>query len=407
MIRVHTFRCHLSREQCDALNHESGQIYTRMLVWHYRIYRRTGHWFSPSEGEHFEDQIGGTVGLHSHSRDAAQQGFYAACKTAKAQKKAGMDAHYPHKRKWFRTTTWKNTGVSLSPDARVMSLKRARGLDYLPVVLPEHLHGLPLAAYRQMELVYHQVGRQYEWHLTIDDEIVPVPVAGTHSAAIDLGEIHPVAITDGRETVIICCRQLRSEQQYTVKRVATIQSKQSKTVKGSRSWKRLQRRKRLFLAKQEQKIRDITHKVSCETVTWATEHQVATLAIGDVRDIADGKRLNRQSQQKIGLWNHGQMRQYLTYKAQAKGITVVLVDEHHTTKTCPIATCGQQHKPKGRVYRCPTCGFVGHRDGVGAVQILSRHRHGKLSQIRPPSDVKYRYPVLRGKRSRRDTAHVA
>ena len=214
-------------------------------------------------------------------------------------------------------------------------------------------------------------------------------------------------MTDGHETLIIACRQLRSEQQYTAKRLASIQEKQSKKTTGSRSWKRLQRRKRLFLAKQEQKVRDITHKVSHETVQWAMDHQIATLAIGDVRDVADGKRLNRKSQQKIGLWNHGQMRQYLSYKAEAQGINVVLVDEHHTTRTCPNSACGHQHKPKGRVYRCPQCGFVGHRDGVGAVQILSRYRHGKLSQIMPPHDVKYRYPVFRGKRSRHDTAQVA
>ena len=407
MIRVHTIACHLSRDTCDALNHESGQIYPRTLVWHYRIYRRTGHWFTPSEGERFEDGVGGSVSLHAHSRDAAQQGFYAACKTAKAQKKARMDAHYPHKRKWYRTTTWKNTGMALDEHHATLSLKRARGFAYITVALPESLSGYDAKAYRQMELVYNHVSRQYDWHLTIDDGQEAPLAPGTNSAAIDLGEIHPVAMTDGQETVIIACRQLRSEQQYTVKRLAAIQEKQSKKVKGSRSWKQLQRRKTTFLAKQEQKVRDITHKVSHAAVQWAAAHEVGTLAIGDVRDVANGKRLNRKSQQKIGLWNHGQMRQYLTYKAQAKGITVVLVDEHHTTKTCPIATCGQQHKPKGRVYRCPTCGFVGHRDGVGAVQILSRHRHGKLSQIRPPSDVKYRYPVLRGKRSRRDTAHVA
>src|SRR5262249_39712545 len=44
---------------------------------------------------------------------------------------------------------------------------------------------------------------------------------------------------------------------------------------------------------------------------------------------------NRKSQQQIGVWSHGRQRQYLTSKAEAAGITVVLVDEAYTSQTCP------------------------------------------------------------------------
>jgi hypothetical protein len=46
-----------------------------------------------------------------------------------------------------------------------------------------------------------------------------------------------------------------------------------------------------------------------------------------VRDVADGKRLTTKSQQKIGLWSHGRQRQYITYKAEAAGIAVTMVEE--------------------------------------------------------------------------------
>jgi putative transposase len=128
--------------------------------------------------------------------------------------------------------------------------------------------------------------------------------------------------------------------------------------------------------------------------------------------VADGERMSAKSQQKIGLWSHGTVRQYITYKAQAAGITVELVDEHDTSKTCP--RCGHQHKPRGRVYRCPNpaCGLVAHRDAVGAVNILSRKVHGELAKIVPPPlcATTYRYPAWvsrQGKRSPSDTGHVA
>jgi hypothetical protein len=45
---------------------------------------------------------------------------------------------------------------------------------------------------------------------------------------------------------------------------------------------------------------------------------VGTLAIGDARDVVDGKNLNRKSQQKVSNWSHGMIRQYIAYKAEAE-----------------------------------------------------------------------------------------
>jgi putative transposase len=275
------------------------------------------------------------------------------------------------------------------------------------VTLPEHLRTYPATAYKQVELVWDSAGRRYHWHVTLDDGAEPAPTSGTAVVAVDLGEIHPAAMTDGNDAVVITARRLRAARQYTVKRVAAIRSAQDRKQKGSRRWKRLQARKNRFLAQQKKRTRDIEHKVSRAVVDWADERKAGTIAIGDVRDVADGKRMGAKSQQKIGLWSHGNVRQYITYKAQAKGICVELIDEHDTSKTCP--RCGRQHKPRGRVYRCLVCGLVAHRDAVGAVNILSRRVHGELVKIVPPPlhATKYRYPAWQGKRSRLDTADLA
>ena len=141
-------------------------------------------------------------------------------------------------------------------------------------------------------------------------------------------------------------------------------------------------------------------------MNWAVERKVGMLAIGDVRDVADKVDVGHRSNQKISNWSHGRMRSYITYKADAAGIQVELVDEAHTTKTCP--SCGRRHKPRGRLYRCPACGFVSHRDIVGSANILSRSQFGRLGQIVPPAMVKYRHPFdATGKRSPVDTGQVA
>ena len=254
---------------------------------------------------------GGSTTLHAHSRDAAQEGFYKACKTAKACKQVGLEARYPYHRKRWRTTIWKSPkGIALQQG--VLLLKRAKGLDPVYVSLPSNLASLPAAAFLEARLVWDRTARHYTWHLVAEDGLKPEPVSGTHTAAVDLGEIHPAAVTDGQETLIITCRALRANAQYTAKRLSEIRAKQDRKKKGSRSWGRLQRRKSRFLAKQKRRAKDIEHKASRAVVQWAKARNVSTLVIGDVRDVADGKRLAAKSQQKMGVWSHGRQRQHYT-----------------------------------------------------------------------------------------------
>lgn len=395
MIRTIFLTAHIPRVEADSLNLESGRIYTQVMVEQYRIYRKKGVWLSPKAQERYNDYLNqdATPLLHAHSIDAAQQGFPKACKTARANKNEGV--RYPHKRKRYRTTIWKNTGIRLRDDCLLLAL--AKGRSPIKVEIPQSLQGLPIESFVEMRLVYNIASYCYEWHLVVDDGKEVPPTKNTNVAAIDLGEIHPVTITNGIEAAVISCKELRSVKQHTNKRLAKFQKAMANRQKGSRRWKRLQQHKSRFLARQERRIRDIEHKISHEVLEWAIEHEVGILAIGDVRDIANGKRLNKKSQQKISNWSHGRMRIFIGYKADGVGIHVVDdVNEAYTSQTC--AGCGNRHKPKGRVYTCPTCGSIVHRDVQGAANILSRVLYNELAKV-PVVKPKYRYPVLRGKRS--------
>lgn len=277
------------------------------------------------------------------------------------------------------------------------------GNDPIKVKLSE---AFPLQFLTQVELVYHKSSRQYHWHLTLDDQIVPTLSTGTAVLAGDFGEIHPCALSDGQETVIITNRELRATKQYTNKRLAALRSQQSHYAKGSRRWWRVQRRINRFLAHQEQYVRDCLHKTSQAIVAVAVEKKAKTLALGNIRDIGQGKKVGKKSQQKISQWSHGQLRQYLTYKAQAHGIEVVDdVNEAYSSQTCP--SCKNRYKLQGRVYHCPVCGLVAHRDGLGAVNILSKFLHGEVGLIPVPAVTKYRIPCKRVMRSPSGTGEMA
>jgi putative transposase len=222
-----------------------------------------------------------------------------------------------------------------------------------------------------------------------------------------------VAITDGEEACILSCRELRSIAQQTNKELASLQKKQARCQRGSRRSRRLSQARRNLLARQKRRRRDLEHKISRATIDWCQEKNVGVLAIGDVRKVADKtkakERLACPERQKISSWPHGTIRRYLGYKAAAAGISVHdRVPEQHTSQTCPH--CRHRHKPKGRVFRCPACGFVFPRDGVGCAKLLSRVRHGELGKVRP-TVAKYRRPFQRwrgnGLRSPADTRQVA
>jgi putative transposase len=398
MIRTHILDCHLSRSEADALNRESGRVYSDVLVWHYRIYRRTGHWLSPGADERLNDSFGPST-LHAHSRDAAQQGFAKACKTAKATRAEG--GKYPHKRKFYRTTVWKATGIRVR-DGELL-LARARGLAPILVALPPDLAALPKPAFVEMRLVYDRIAQRHQWHLVVDDGVdVPLRVEGQTLAA-DLGEIHPAAVANERGAVVIfTARDLRALNQYRNKRLASLQSLMDRKQKRSRRWKRLQRRKTFLLVRNDRQRRDIEHKVTRAITNHAKAEGAQRLVVGDIRDIANGKRLHANAQQKVSGWSHGRQIAFLTYKLAAEGIALERQSEAYSSKTCPC--CGHHNKPNGRRYRCAACGFVGHRDAVGATNQVSKAVHGAFGHVRPTSTM-YRRPFRR--RSSPDTGHVA
>ena len=60
----------------------------------------------------------------------------------------------------------------------------------------------------------------------------------------------------------------------------------------------------------------------------------------------------------------------ISYKAEALGIKVEVIDESYTSQTCP--KCCNRKKPNNREYTCK-CGFTYHRDGVGAINIRQKY----------------------------------
>jgi hypothetical protein len=228
VIRTHIIPCELPREQADALNRQSGAIYTGVLVAHWRVMRNKGLWLSEKSGTRWSDHRT-DVKMHAHSIDAAQQGFYQACSTTRALRKAGFtEAQFAHWRKTFRTTVWKNTGIRRRDDC--LELSQGRSSPKLTLMIPAPLrHAL---GFLEVRLVYDQKAHRYTWHLVIENGKEPKPAPDNNVVAVDLGEIHPGVIGDAFEATMISCRERRGQSQGHAKRLAQVQRARSRKTSG-------------------------------------------------------------------------------------------------------------------------------------------------------------------------------
>ncbi|HDR8325025.1 TPA: transposase, partial [Bacillus cereus] len=166
-----------------------------------------------------------------------------------------------------------------------------------------------------------------------------------------------------------------------------LQKLMSKCQKGSRQWKKYNRAKRYVLSKSESQLRDVLHKTTKTFVDWCVSQEVKHVVIGDVEGVQRNtskrsknrkRKMHRSTNQKLSNWSFGRLYSYLSYKLDAKGISIAKEDESFTTQTCPV--CGKRNKCRGRTYRC-CCGYSQHRDVHGAANFLSKHLRGRFQEM--------------------------
>jgi putative transposase len=196
--------------------------------------------------------------------------------------------------------------------------------------------------------------------------------------------------------LVVSGRALRSVKRLRNKRHASLTALIARCKPGSKRQRRLLKSKARASARFRRQQRDILHKSSRQVVAFCEANEVRSIAVGDVRDIQDGVDLGTRANQKISQWAHGQFVKYLTYKAARYGMRVEQIPEDYSTRTCSHCGCVMKNAPRGRVYACPGCGAVIHRDGNGASNICSRARYGEYSRVQAQT-IMYLRPLGRSR----------
>ena len=115
---------------------------------------------------------------------------------------------------------------------------------------------------------------------------------------------------------------------------------------------------------------DGLHKHTTKFVKLCEERDIGTIVLGDLTGIRQHINYGKRANQKLHQWAFGKITQLINYKAKALGIKVEVIDESYTSQACP--SCGDKNKPNNREYKCK-CGFIYHRDGVGAINIRQKY----------------------------------
>jgi putative transposase len=315
--------------------------------------------------------------LHSQSVQMVAHAFLANIDTTHRLKKTHpqMKMKYPYKPKRFYPVHWPAQAVSREHGRVVLPMGRGRSSLVLPLALPEDSGACTLVWNNGFEL-----------HVCVE-----VPQAerapGDVHATVDLGEIHLAAVcTNTGEALVVSGRGIRSLKRQRNQQFGKIAKKQARCKKHSRQWRKLQRAKTTMRARSERRVRDMRHKATRKVVDFCVEQEVGSLFIGNPHGVRD-KDCGRHHNQRMSLWEYGKDIDYLSHKSKRAHIMSFAGSERGTSSQCP--RCGYKHKPKGRQWHCKQCGFTGHRDIVGSVNM---HKLAYGEQVMFPRSVTYLLP---------------
>jgi putative transposase len=362
---------------------EAAQVWNRCCELHKEA--RLSHTKWPGRTE-LQKATKGQFALHSQSVQMVVHDFLANVETTRQLRATHpeMNMKYPWRTKRFYPVKWPAQTVSRERGRVVLPMGRGRASLVLRLDLPANSGACTLVWNNGFEL-----------HVCVEQpqaEAAP----GENQAAVDLGEIHLAAVTTNTgEGLVVSGRGIRSLKRQSQKQLGKLACKQARCQKYSRRWRKLQRARSRVRARAERRIRDLRHKATRKVIDFCVGHEVGSLYIGNPHGVRN-KNSGRHHNQRMTFWEYGRDIDYLTHKARQARIMSFTGSERGTSSQCPV--CGHRYKPKGRVWKCQRCGFVGHRDIVGSVNM---HRIAYSEQVTFPRVVTY----LRPGRSRQGAAH--
>lgn len=220
---------------------------------------------------------------------------------------------------------------------------------------------------RQRALLAHQRGEtdlvlvNGEWYLFAVCEVeTPKPIDVEGVLGVDLGVTNIATDSDGEvhsgktiKNVRYRHRRLRNKLQ----KLGTL---------GSR------RRLRKLAGQEHRFAKHVNHCLSKRIVAKA-ECTKRAIALEDLTHIRTQMKARRSQRATLHSWAFAQLRSFIAYKAQLRGVPIHFVDPRNTSRTCPACGCVDKANRKTQAsFVCTSCGFAGPADVIAAGNISRR-----------------------------------
>lgn len=117
--------------------------------------------------------------------------------------------------------------------------------------------------------------------------------------------------------------------------------------------------------KETGRFQHYLHRVANELVAEAVEKECAIIAFEDLIDIRE----RMPDVRKFHEWAFRRLYDYVSYKAEERGINTKQINPNHTSLRC--SSCGFVHvtNRQGESFRCQSCGYENHADYNAAKNI--------------------------------------
>ena len=116
-------------------------------------------------------------------------------------------------------------------------------------------------------------------------------------------------------------------------------------------------------------VEDLLHRESKALVAEAVEHGCSTIAFEDLTDIRD----RMANAKKFHAWTFRRLFEYVEYKAEERGLSVVQVNPAYTSQRCSRCGTTLSENRDGDSFSCRKCGYELHADYNAAKNIAHRH----------------------------------
>ena len=251
---------------------------------------------------------------------------------------------------------------ALAYDARILSFKAesvsiwtVEGRQTIPFVCGERQRAMLKTQKGESDLVF----KKGKWYLFVTCEVESAPqIETTDILGIDLGIVNIATDSDGES---YSGAGIETRRQWYANRRAALQKVGTKSAK--RRLKQLYGRQRRFQT-------DTNHVLSKRLVAKA-ERTKRGMALEDLTHIRTRARARGPQQRaRHSNWAFGQLRAFLSYKAERAGVRVVLIDPRNTSRMC--SACGHCEKANRRsqaVFCCVSCGHTSLADYNAAINI--------------------------------------